>query len=279
MTKSIGLISDTHMPDRWRHLPDTLIDIFAGVDLILHAGDVGKLTVLDTLAEIAPVVAVHGNDEEAEAVAALPYQQVIAIDGHRILLSHFHYPDRAEEMASREIDAWEPKLRHRADRAKQHGADIVVFGHTHIAMAVEFEDVLLINPGAIASGGHFVRQTVQTVARLELNGTPQIKFFTLDGNIYEPTVDLEAGFKVAIEQVTESIASPVQASIPFGLLHEIFTSDMYRTAILNQLRPRLYPLWETRNGQLSVEDFITAAKASLPSDIYGRLVDYIADVS
>ena len=51
-------------------LPASLLDIFAGVDLILHAGDIGELWVLDELSHIAPVVAVHGNDETAEATEA-----------------------------------------------------------------------------------------------------------------------------------------------------------------------------------------------------------------
>jgi putative phosphoesterase len=57
----IGLISDTHMPQRCAALPDAVFDALKGVDLILHAGDVGELWVLDHLSTIAPVVAVHGT--------------------------------------------------------------------------------------------------------------------------------------------------------------------------------------------------------------------------
>ena len=59
----IGLISDTHMPERWPRLPSCIFSLFDGVDLILHAGDVGELWVLDELSLIAPVIAVHGNDD------------------------------------------------------------------------------------------------------------------------------------------------------------------------------------------------------------------------
>jgi hypothetical protein len=55
----LGLISDTHMPERWPELPGAIFDVFAGVDLILHAGDVGELWVLDRLSAIAPVLAVR----------------------------------------------------------------------------------------------------------------------------------------------------------------------------------------------------------------------------
>ena len=148
MAIAIGLISDTHMPARCAALPPMLFDVLRGVDLLLHAGDVGELWVLDALSAIAPVIAVHGNDETADAQRELPYQQVIAVGGQRILLTHAHYPDRAEEMESRKDDAWAPKLDRRAAMGRQAGARIVVFGHTHIPMAVEHDGVLLVNPGA-----------------------------------------------------------------------------------------------------------------------------------
>src|SRR5690606_154429 len=97
----IGLLSDTHMPLRRRWLPPELPAIFADVDLLLHAGDVGPLSVLDELGRIAPVVAVHGNDESEEAQRQLPYQQVVSVGGVRILLWHSHFPDWDEEMAFR----------------------------------------------------------------------------------------------------------------------------------------------------------------------------------
>jgi putative phosphoesterase len=61
----IGIISDTHMPERCAALPPALFETLRGVDLLLHAGDVGELWVLDRLSALAPVVAVHGNDETA----------------------------------------------------------------------------------------------------------------------------------------------------------------------------------------------------------------------
>jgi putative phosphoesterase len=97
----IGLVSDTHMPERCAQLPPTLFDVLDGVDLLLHAGDVGELWVLDRLSTIAPVIAVHGNDETEDAEQALPYSQVVTVTGQRILLWHSHCPDWQEEMPSR----------------------------------------------------------------------------------------------------------------------------------------------------------------------------------
>ena len=59
--KTIGLISDTHIPTRQKKLPLEVISTFNGVDLILHAGDFESLTVADALEEIAPLKAVSGN--------------------------------------------------------------------------------------------------------------------------------------------------------------------------------------------------------------------------
>src|SRR5438477_1199118 len=72
----LGLVSDTHMPERCRALPPALFEVLLGVDLLLHAGDVGELAVLDRLSATAPVIAVHGNDDTEEAQRELPYQLI-----------------------------------------------------------------------------------------------------------------------------------------------------------------------------------------------------------
>ncbi len=130
----IGLISDTHMPRRWNVLPQPIFDLFSTCDVILHAGDVGELWVLDQLSQSAPVIAVHGNDETDEATNALPFLQTLAFNGHRIVLTHSHYPDYQTEMNMRKDDSWYHKLQYRTNFGKAHGAKIVVTGHTHIPM-------------------------------------------------------------------------------------------------------------------------------------------------
>jgi putative phosphoesterase len=59
----IGLLSDTHIPDVAEKLPDELMEVFQGVDLILHAGDLYTPSVLDDLERIAPVLAALGDDD------------------------------------------------------------------------------------------------------------------------------------------------------------------------------------------------------------------------
>jgi putative phosphoesterase len=254
---SIGLISDTHLPDRWRKLPTTIFDIFANVDLILHAGDVGKLYVLDELSQIAPVVAVHGNDEEPETVDAMPYHQVVHAAGHRVFLSHCHYPDRQEELASRKIDSWHPKLRRRAAMGQDYGADIVVFGHSHIPMTFTVDDMLLINPGAIASGNHFTRQTLQTVALLHLDTEPIVEHYTLDRQRYHPTVDIDTGFNAAnLGVVCELILDP---RLELEAMYQILGDGRFTPAI-NALRPMLYPIWEGDKELLSAVDIVEALR-------------------
>jgi putative phosphoesterase len=202
----IGLISDTHMPARWKQFPDRVFSSFADVDLILHAGDVGDLWVLDELSQIAPVVAVHGNDETEEATAALPYLQTLSIAGHRLVMTHAHYPIRAEELASRTND-WESKFERRANFAKEHGASICIFGHTHIPMDLEYDGIRLINPGAIASGNFWTKQTIQTVAilRLEKGKSLDLEFIDLaTGDRHEPFYD-PAGFLESFAPYNEMI--------------------------------------------------------------------------
>src|SRR4051812_40619052 len=105
ITACIALISDTHQYPGIEVLPASLMEALQGVDLVLHAGDTGDLAALDRLSVLAPVIAVHGNDDSAEAEATLPYTQVIRVQGERILLWHSHYQKIEEEYAARAIDA------------------------------------------------------------------------------------------------------------------------------------------------------------------------------
>ena len=208
----LGLISDTHMPERCAALPATLHEAFCDVDLILHAGDVGELWVLDQLSAIAPVIAVHGNDETADAQRELPYQQMVVIGGQRVLLCHTHHPDRAAELELRKDDSWQPKLARWQHFAEKSKASALIFGHTHIPMCYRQDGVLLVNPGAIASGSATTRQTHQTVALMFIlaDQMPVVVHVDLSAphQPFTATVDWDAGFRAALNQYSRSILDP-----------------------------------------------------------------------
>ena len=229
-TMRIGLISDTHMPERWAALPTALFHLFQEVDLLLHAGDVGQLWVLDQLSTIAPIVAVHGNDETQEAQRELPYQQIITVAGQRILLWHSHFEDRVDELNDRRVE-WplRRKLERMVNRAQRAGATMCVFGHWHIPLMCEQDGVIVINPGAIASGNPFTRQLVQTVALLEINGNgrPHLSHFNLaePEQPYQPPTNLDAGFDLNIPFFNQTILAPDLAHLPQTQLWEIINFE------------------------------------------------------
>lgn len=278
----IGLIADTHMPDRLPALPEALGVALGGVDLILHAGDVGELRVLDALSAIAPVIAVHGNDDTVESQRELPYQQLVNVAGLRLLLTHAHFPDRSDELAARRDDFWGPKLERRAEMGRRAGAQIVVFGHTHVPMTVLWGDVLLVNPGGIAPGTHFARQTLISVARLlvRADGAVAVEHMNIGGSPtpFVPAVDLTVGFRAALDHVNAPIIAadmhpllPGVAALfrPGGLPVE--DADMVR----NVLRQLAYPCWIGERHFITRADLEGALRRDLPTDLWRRTIGII----
>ncbi len=243
------------MPRRWPSLPAAVFDVLHGVDLVLHAGDVGELWVLDELSAIAPVVAVHGNDETDEARRELPYQQVIAVGGRRLLLCHSHFPDREAEMAARLDDAWEPKLSRWAAQARRAGATIYVLGHLHVPFVVEHDGVWLVNPGAIASGSAFTRQTRQTVARLTLrdDGRPFVVHADLaqPEQPHVPLIDWLAGFTAAAGQYSADIAHPRLRPVIAALRASRWRYDK---RLYNALARAGMACWLGQKAEMTIED-------------------------
>lgn len=129
----IGVISDTHIPKRAVRVPDTVLQHFEDVELILHAGDLSSLAVLDQLSAYAPVEAVQGNVELPEVVAALPLKRELVVGGCVIGLVHI---------------LGEHKLHARNARREFPDARVVVFGHSHIPYAEDRDGLLLLNPGS-----------------------------------------------------------------------------------------------------------------------------------
>ena len=130
----IGLISDTHIPDRARIIPQNVIDAFSDVDLILHAGDLTSLEVIEELENIAPVMAVQGNMDRANGIN-LPKAKTSEAEGVKIGLIHGEVYPRADTQQLVYL-------------AKELNVDILVSGHSHQPKIEQTDGVLLINPGS-----------------------------------------------------------------------------------------------------------------------------------
>lgn len=133
--KTIGIISDTHIPARVQSVPKELLYAFEDVDCIIHAGDITSMDVIDQLGKIAPVHAVCGNMDDADVQRNLPAKKVIEIDGKRIGITHgagspFNIKRRVVRMFA------------------DDSVDCIVFGHTHKAEQEKCGDILLLNPGS-----------------------------------------------------------------------------------------------------------------------------------
>jgi putative phosphoesterase len=140
----IGLIADTHGLVR----PECRAAL-EGVELILHAGDVGGTTVLEALACIAPVEAVAGNTDEPDNRLLMPHI-VRVFDGVTVRVVHGH-----------EIGApTPPKL------VTRYREDVLVYGHTHKPLIVRYGHQLVVNPGA-AGPRRFGLQPSVAVLRID----------------------------------------------------------------------------------------------------------------
>jgi putative phosphoesterase len=131
---AIAIISDTHMPKGNRRLPEACVERLKQSELIIHAGDLSTLAVLSELRCYAPVIAVHGNVDDAEVRAGLPEATQLETDGRTIAVVH---------------DAGPAKGRLQRLRLRFPEADAVVFGHSHIPLHEQAPDGFQIfNPGS-----------------------------------------------------------------------------------------------------------------------------------
>jgi len=136
-TKTIGLISDTHIPSRAKALPREVFKSFENVDFIIHAGDLVELSVIDELEQIAPVLAVRGNMDVPDTHDFLPSLNSLKIFDRKIGV--IHDPDTMSGM---------DKMR---ELTRENGFDVLVYGHTHNANIKWEGKVLYINPGSPTS--------------------------------------------------------------------------------------------------------------------------------
>ena len=125
----IGIISDTH-----GHVPNAVHNALAGVDHILHAGDVGPMDVITELETIAPVSAVLGNTDYA---IQLPQTRIETFVGQKFLIHHI-------------VDLPVPSKLVRIAMADEK-PNVVVFGHTHMPCNDQHNGILFLNPGSASN--------------------------------------------------------------------------------------------------------------------------------
>lgn len=151
----VGLISDTHGQVR-----ASVHTALAGVDLILHAGDVGGDEILDELALIAPVCAVAGNCDDP-GDPRLSDHLDRQLDGLQVHVSHGH-----------ELGTPTP-----ARLAAAYTADVIVYGHTHRPLVDRIDGKVIVNPGAAGPRRFDIQPSV---ARLVISaGTAKVTFVDL----------------------------------------------------------------------------------------------------
>ncbi len=132
--KTIGLISDTHIPLRAKAIPQAVFACFESVDYIIHAGDLVEFSVVDELERLAPVLAVHGNMDGPQISGALPKLNSLKMFDWKIGV--IHDPGTMYGMNKmREI-------------VNQNLFNVLVYGHTHMPKIKLEGKTLYINPGS-----------------------------------------------------------------------------------------------------------------------------------
>ncbi|WP_407379632.1 metallophosphoesterase [Methanobrevibacter sp.] len=147
----IGLISDTHIPDRARQIPEKVLESFKDVDLIIHSGDLTTRAVIDELEKIAPVIAIQGNMDRVAGLD-LPKAETVEVEGVKIGVAHGEVYPRGDTQQLLYL-------------ARQLDVNILVTGHSHQPKIEQVEDVLLLNPGSPI----VPRLADRTVMLLEIN--------------------------------------------------------------------------------------------------------------
>ena len=136
---TIGVLSDTHLLEPDKKFKEKVQRCFADADMILHAGDLTSLSVLDVFAG-KTVHAVHGNMCGPKTRATLPASKIIAVGNFQIAL--FHGAGYLHNTEERLFDAFGP-------------LDCIVFGHTHKPVCHRHGPTLMVNPGSFTATGHY----------------------------------------------------------------------------------------------------------------------------
>jgi putative phosphoesterase len=131
----IGVLSDTHIPRTASKIPDEIYSAFKDVDLILHAGDLTEMPVLDELKKLARTEAVRGNLDSCDVQKALPEKRIIKAGRFLIGLIHgYGAPFSVMAAVKKEFS--------------KESVDVIVFGHSHSAINETRGGILFFNPGS-----------------------------------------------------------------------------------------------------------------------------------
>jgi putative phosphoesterase len=127
----LGVLSDTHLYRQ--EVPVQVLRALDGVDLLIHAGDIVEMAVLEQLESLAPTMAVAGNMDHGDVREALPEKRVIEVAGCRLGLIHGSgAPQNITSRLRREFDQ----------------VGVVIFGHTHQVFNREEDGIFFFNPGS-----------------------------------------------------------------------------------------------------------------------------------
>ncbi|PYT07904.1 MAG: hypothetical protein DMF49_06690 [Acidobacteria bacterium] len=152
--RRIGFLADTHSskPDG-SDLPQQALDAFAGVDLIVHLGDIGRKGILERLAKLAPVLVPAGDYKgylpAKDAGDVAPVKVIEGVSGASVGLTfNLSHPDKKITMDESGVQFLAHPLADLMRRRFGREVDVVAFGGTHRQLELEHEGVLFFNPGS-----------------------------------------------------------------------------------------------------------------------------------
>tara|TARA_B100001146_G_scaffold215892_1_gene218689 strand:+ start:6524 stop:7108 length:585 start_codon:yes stop_codon:yes gene_type:complete len=171
----IGVISDTHSAGSGRDLPVKILDALLGVDMILHCGDLECLGVLDYLEEVAPLLAVRGYEDPLEDGDRLAMTtRVVKVEGVSIGMIHdiqWPGPKIPTSPDGSELALPEGNGREILARKFKEPVDVVLFGDTHEELVMDWDGVLIMNPGSPTyPGKRHKRGSLGTIGILQVDG-------------------------------------------------------------------------------------------------------------
>ena len=175
MAVKIGVISDTHSAGSGRDLPVKILDALLGVDMILHCGDLECLGVLDYLEEVAPLLAVRGYEDPLEDGDRLAMTtRVVKVEGVSIGMIHdiqWPGPKIPTSPDGSELALPEGNGQEILARKFKEPVDVVLFGDTHEELVMDWDGVLIMNPGSPTyPGKRHKRGSLGTIGILQVVG-------------------------------------------------------------------------------------------------------------